>query len=90
MLRSNEPLDKRPIPEQKTSKQHLVKHQSSDGWDRLYTGSEIWVTGSVSEGIQLSFLKLRDEVVVSGGNVVMRNKGGASKGYGKGTFLCLP
>ncbi len=41
----------------------------------------------MSEGIQLSFLKLRDESVVSGGNVVMRNKGGASKGYGKGTFL---
>lgn len=41
------------------------------------------------DGIQLSFLKLRDESALSGGNVVMRNKGGgASKSYGKGTF-CL-
>lgn len=39
-------------------------------------------------GIQLSFLKLRDESGLSGGNVFMRNKGGASKSYGKGTF-CL-
>lgn len=68
------------------SKQHLVNRQHLDGWDRL--GQAIWVTGSVSRGIQLSFLKLRDESVLSGGNVVMRNKGGANKSYGEETF-CL-
>jgi len=67
------------------SKQHLLKRQNLDGWDRALA---IWATGSVSRGIQLCFLKLRDESVLSGGNVVMRNKGGASKSYGKGTF-CL-